>query len=834
MNSLQNEIDDFERLQRFSIPAKRIMEKIKPLKSNVDIARRRWFWELLQNASDYNDSVDIELELNRNFIKFRHNGNPFTYKDARNLVEPDSGKDEITDISQREMIGQFGTGFLATHILSLWIKVSGVIESQGQFINFNFDLDRRGKEHKNELMTSIESSLRQLNEAKSRPSDLNYIKNSKCDTEFLYDFAYPYDDENGFEIAKYGVENLSHVLPYVLSFIPKVKSITIFDNSNIQPDVYTFRGDELVEVEGQKIYFVKKTNQFGVVIQQNYILLVRHNETSVAVPIKPIGDTGKYEILDSHPEVPKLFCVFPMVGTETFNFPIVINSRQFEPKTERNGIELSDKDLINRARISEAVEAYKRLLGLAVRNNWHNLYRLCDIKEPNGFFEPIKTWYRNQVVHNVREAFLHQQVVETVAGRITLNNAYIPYHADKVPNVKKIYELAAPLLSDKLPQSNHFLNWYEILDFQHFKNQKFDLERLLDEVQLQGHLDNLAEKVNADFKPWLNGLIDFVLTPEQEHLFERYKILPNQNKNFKFRRELDFDDQVPNDLKDLLLALTNDKKDYKDFLLHKDYANHFGLLDPKNRKSISEIATDIDNELRDFSEVRTSPSFLNAINALFKWISDEIGNHNLSDDKAKILFPWFAFNKAQIVLDTFSNDTDRENAFIIVQSGKMETLAKIAQSDISNKDLQLLAENVDEFKAFLAWKNNPSNTGYLTDVVDDSTFADEQTGQEGERFVYAILVAKFGEQNVEWSSQQGEHQYDFKVFNTDRSPRYFIDVKTTKRGMANSDSIPFFMRYSQWNFLDRTESLDKYFLARVFTEAGTFKVKFLKINKTEI
>lgn len=454
MNSLQNEIDDFERLQRFSIPAKRIMEKIKPLKSNIDVARRRWFWELLQNASDYNDTVDIELELNRNFIKFRHNGNPFTYKDARNLVEPDSGKDEITDIAQRDMIGQFGTGFLATHILSLWIKVSGVIESQGQFINFNFDLDRRGKEHKNELMTSIESSLRQLNEAKSRPSIFNYIKHSKCDTEFLYDFAYPYDDENGFEIAKYGIENLSHVLPYVLSFIPKVKSITVFDNSNIQADVYTFRGDELVEVEGQKIYIVKKTNRFGVVLQQNYILLVRHGETSVAVPIKPVGDVGKYEILDSHPEVPKLFCVFPMVGTETFNFPVVINSRQFEPKTERNGIELSDKDWVNRTRILEAVEAYKKLLGLVVRNNWYNIYRLCDIKEPNGILEPIRTWYRNNVVLKIREAFLYQQVVETELERITLNAAYIPYHQDKVSNVKKIHELASSLLIDKLPILN--------------------------------------------------------------------------------------------------------------------------------------------------------------------------------------------------------------------------------------------------------------------------------------------------------------------------------------------------------------------------------------------
>ena len=118
------------------------------------------------------------------------------------------------------------------------------------------------------------------------------------------------------------------------------------------------------------------------------------------------------------------------------------------------------------------------------------------------------------------------------------------------------------------------------------------------------------------------------------------------------------------------------------------------------------------------------------MNALFKWISDEISNNNLTDEKAKGLFPWFAFNKAQIVLDAFSNDTDRENAFIIVQSGKMETLAKIAQSSISNTDLQLLADNVEQFKAFLVWKSNASNGGFLTDVVDDKMYADEQTGED--------------------------------------------------------------------------------------------------------
>ena len=68
MNELQNEIDNFEKTERFSGPAKRIMEKIKPLKSNIDIARRRWFWELLQNASDCSDQTAIEIIISKDFL----------------------------------------------------------------------------------------------------------------------------------------------------------------------------------------------------------------------------------------------------------------------------------------------------------------------------------------------------------------------------------------------------------------------------------------------------------------------------------------------------------------------------------------------------------------------------------------------------------------------------------------------------------------------------------------------------------------------------------------------------------------------------------------------
>ena len=50
--------------------------------------------------------------------------------------------DEST--KSKSVIGQFGTGFISTHILSTKITVSGVVEDseEDEYFNFSFDLDR--------------------------------------------------------------------------------------------------------------------------------------------------------------------------------------------------------------------------------------------------------------------------------------------------------------------------------------------------------------------------------------------------------------------------------------------------------------------------------------------------------------------------------------------------------------------------------------------------------------------------------------------------------------------------------------------------------------------
>ena len=66
------------------------------------------------------------------------NGLPFTSNSVTHLIYHGSTKHHLTD---SDPIGQFGTGFLTTHLISKTVTVKGIFEG-GK--HFSFLLDRRG------------------------------------------------------------------------------------------------------------------------------------------------------------------------------------------------------------------------------------------------------------------------------------------------------------------------------------------------------------------------------------------------------------------------------------------------------------------------------------------------------------------------------------------------------------------------------------------------------------------------------------------------------------------------------------------------------------------
>lgn len=122
--------------------------------------RKRWVWELLQNARDASSpgGVNVWLIEERDRLVFRHNGLPFTYKSVAHLIYHGSTKYDLTDSGP---IGQFGTGFLTTHLISKTVGVKGKTDD-GK--GFSFLLDRRG-DNAERLRAAMEASWKAFTEA---------------------------------------------------------------------------------------------------------------------------------------------------------------------------------------------------------------------------------------------------------------------------------------------------------------------------------------------------------------------------------------------------------------------------------------------------------------------------------------------------------------------------------------------------------------------------------------------------------------------------------------------------------------------------------------------
>lgn len=124
MIDIKDKVDKEENEQLRSIPAQILIEKLSLLKNRVEESKRRWFWELLQNASDYNESVNVKLIISDTKVSFCHDGTPFSLRDALNLISPDSNK--LDDDIHKDNIGKFGTGLVSTHILSSVLEIEGI------------------------------------------------------------------------------------------------------------------------------------------------------------------------------------------------------------------------------------------------------------------------------------------------------------------------------------------------------------------------------------------------------------------------------------------------------------------------------------------------------------------------------------------------------------------------------------------------------------------------------------------------------------------------------------------------------------------------------------
>ena len=340
----------------------------------------------------------------------------------------------------------------------------------------------------------------------------------------------------------------------------------------------------------------------------------------------------------------------------------------------------------------------------------------------------------------------------------------------------------------------------EILDFEIFSGEKLDLEELTKKIcedvdSLEKFCSEYAMDATQSIE-FLINFIKFILEQEDEKLLDDYKLILNQKNQLCFLKGMQLDhidhkglkESYNEKLKDIYYSLSN--TECRDVLLHKDFEQIDELVDENDTYEFKELAKDTDEELRNYDGNFQDEDFLLILKELFNWYT----TCGLSEDTLMNLFPYFSLNKSQLYLNT-KTPQELEYAFDIEISGKSEVLAKLANSSLSENELGIIADNPELVSDFIEWLNSKQKDN-----------PNEELGNIGEEFIYHQLCQIFGVNRVLWEDKS---EYDFRVLEKDlTTTKYFIDAKTTGKGIANSDNVPFFMRIAQWKFLDKEQVHD--------------------------
>lgn len=676
--------------------ADKIVKRLHDLEKAVESNLGRWAWELLQNAKDSiaddkGRNLSVQIELDHNSVYFRHNGGYFTEKDITGLISQVSSK-EVEEGEQTSRTGRFGTGFLTTHLLSREVDIEGVIKAEdNKFYRFKFLLDRRGTTT-NQLMPRIDKSWDDFGKSMmvlENPNE-NHLNTSFC---------YHLKTDEQREIAEIGESQFLMLIPFVLAFIPKIEKVEVI-NKKKGTGTYFLSKEKLNELPVLNISKVESGKEFDI-----FILIHSNERVSIAAELE---SSERGFLVKNMSKVPKLFCNFPLIGTEEFYFPMLINSFFFNPQTERDGIWLkgdNDNEVReNRNILQDAVELYKELILVIARENLFDLYNLAENRIPTPEIRNLdRDWYESYIQKTLRQFIIDAKLVETQMpenNKSSIRELYFPSKSIKKRSERqRFWQFISDLSPKSVCKEEHLHLW---CDLSWNEWSLIGYEELVGKVAAHGSIVELCknlDKSELETLQWLNSFNKFILeNPENFYLSNKWPTIPNKNGILKERDSLFIDKIEDNELLEILRLLG---KDWKEVLLH-DLVD-FGEYHTKEKKN---IAVEITEELKIHNKT-DDPSRKKAITLLLEWFENkpELGSN---------LLPEIYGERAELFMNTIE---DKDSLYQIMRSG--EDLSKLVEFIKTVKDYSNVVEDmkrVGELDAILL-EFSADNISELRDIL---------------------------------------------------------------------------------------------------------------------
>ena len=633
--------------------AQGVFKHLNDLNSNREGMQTRWIWELLQNARDASNganSLTAFIEYCESKIVFLHNGRGFKEREIGHLIFYGSTKVEDDDA-----MGKFGSGFLTTHLLSPVIDVSGQLKD-GKW--FEFRLER--------TPDSVEALRRSMDRAWADFKPSSSPLTEQMPEGFTTRFLYPIGSDARDAVDK-GIATLKQYAPFAVVFNQEFSSINIKSSGKTR-DFKVIKRTSLNKDGLQQVTVAESKNEKRT--KRKY-LLAQGEKASIAVPME-----SKYDDSICLPlgNIPRLFLGFPLIGTEDFSFPAVINSLSFTPTEKRDGVYLwqniDDKaNIENQAVINEACELLIRLFQFVASSGWNNAHLFANVPATRQQdwlnSDKLRETLQEQFIEKIRQT---PAVINEAGASIKPVEATLPL-AEMDTGVEALWGLLDGIeeIRDTLPRQNEASGWWRAVESWAviYKDEPISFKETMDGPKLAEYIDEKTDKngeygtiedlqgllrENIDAVEWLDQLHAFFDQNELCEAVREYHIVLAQDGVLDELSNLHRDQGIAEELKDIAELLDwKIRRNLRDIRL-SSLTDKVGKGDREGKYVVQELI----RKLQERAENNPDDNFAEASVRLFAWIVSHKDWNLLRD------FPAFA------------EETDSDNPTVVYLPGNAQ------------------------------------------------------------------------------------------------------------------------------------------------------------------
>ena len=519
--------------------------------NNSGIRPVRAIWELVQNARDVvgeGQRAHIVFTRKIDSLEFKHNGIPFTHKTIEALIMQTSSKVSSNNVQ----VGQYGTGFLTTHMFGLTFKLTAPLLTSEEFPRYykisEFEIDRSA--------TDKEVMRGKLKEQWKKTQDWGRDYAQTTDTPFEYTlFSYIHESNQARLNAESAFADAPDMVPFVLSINPNVESICFEDHIKYETITYLREKQDMDYVEDLtdgKIYKSKvhrtkiHTNNLKKEEKDYFVYSIVSNDKTedepfvnkvvVMLPITEDAD-GSLRVLQFDKSLPQIYIYLPLLGTEEWGFNFLLHSPLFTcDKDSRDSLRLVGNGQNN----DDQAEANRSIIELGNKlicqfidkkiTTLHDAKYLCQAsfktQQPEAklsdYYNSLQTFWRNKFENLcIVEGGLSSKYL--VSAIKVLDETLAKACEEDSTLLDAIYGLFDKNRHWTVPKKEDMVYWSDTIN-RWYRDETTNSHQLTIE-DLAKTIPSLT--ITENDLTWLHKLCDYI-SKNQDTLLDTYTLIPNE------------------------------------------------------------------------------------------------------------------------------------------------------------------------------------------------------------------------------------------------------------------------------------------------------------------